>query len=111
MTGTRWITPEPVIGPRFARTRWANPPYALRAQDGPQSAGRWLADVNRQLSVESPLVGGPRFAAGDIAGQVRIVQNARRFQPEQHPHHHTVPRAERTIEPAGTPQAPRTLVQ
>src|ERR1700723_3151485 len=23
-----WITPEPVIGPRFARIRWANPPYA-----------------------------------------------------------------------------------
>ena len=22
----RWVTPEPVIGPRFARTRWANPP-------------------------------------------------------------------------------------
>ena len=21
------ITPEPVIGPRYARTRWANPPY------------------------------------------------------------------------------------
>ena len=26
----------------------------------------------RQLSVESPLVGGPRFAAGDIGGKVRI---------------------------------------
>src|SRR5262249_8943340 len=25
----RWVTPEPVIGPRFARTRWANPPYDL----------------------------------------------------------------------------------
>jgi hypothetical protein len=23
-----WITPEPVIGPRFARTRWAYPPNA-----------------------------------------------------------------------------------
>src|SRR5258708_24547729 len=49
-----------------------------RAQDGPQSVGRWLAGVNRQLSVESPLVGGPRFAAGDIAGQVwESVQDAR----------------------------------
>src|SRR6266581_2350377 len=25
----RRITPEPVIGPRLARTRWANPPYEL----------------------------------------------------------------------------------
>src|SRR5689334_12557230 len=24
----RWITPEPVIGPRLARARWANPPPA-----------------------------------------------------------------------------------
>jgi hypothetical protein len=23
----RRITPEPVIGPRFARTRWTNPPF------------------------------------------------------------------------------------
>src|SRR3954452_9380570 len=37
----------------------------LRAQSGPPSAGRWLAGVNRQLSVKSPLVGGPRFAADD----------------------------------------------
>jgi hypothetical protein len=37
-----------------------------------------LPGVNPQLSVESPLVGGPGFAAGDIGGQVRIfVQNAR----------------------------------
>jgi hypothetical protein len=25
----RRITPEPVIGPRLARTRWANSPYGL----------------------------------------------------------------------------------
>ena len=32
---TRWrITLEPAIGPRIARGRWANPPYALRAQSG-----------------------------------------------------------------------------
>jgi hypothetical protein len=44
----------------------------------PQSAGRWLAGVDRQLSVEGSLVGGPRFASGDISGQVWIfVQNAR----------------------------------
>src|SRR5260370_41392020 len=24
-----WVSPEPVIAPRLARTRWANPPYAL----------------------------------------------------------------------------------
>ena len=50
----------------------------LRTQDRPQSAGRWLAGVNRQLSVEGSLVGGPRFAAGDISSQVWVfVQNAR----------------------------------
>ena len=27
---TRRVTPEPVIGPRFARTRWPNPPALLR---------------------------------------------------------------------------------
>jgi hypothetical protein len=37
-------------------------------KSGPLSAGWWLAGVNRQLSGESPLVGGPRFAAGDIGG-------------------------------------------
>jgi hypothetical protein len=26
-----WVTPEPVIGPGFARTRWANPPYEFCA--------------------------------------------------------------------------------
>ena len=55
---------------------------------------------NRQLSVESTPVGRPRFAAGDIGGEVRIfVQHTRCFQPEQHRHHHQVARAERTIEP------------
>src|SRR5579863_3431552 len=44
----------------------------LRTQDRPQSAGRWLAGVNHQLSVEGSLVGGPRFAAGDISGQVWV---------------------------------------
>jgi hypothetical protein len=39
---------------------------------GPQSAGRLLAGVNRQLSVKGTLVGGPRFAAGHIGGEVRI---------------------------------------
>ena len=51
----------------------------------PLSAGRLLAGVDRQLSGEGPLVGGPRFAAGHIGGEVRIfVQQTRRFQPEQH---------------------------
>src|SRR5262245_17729005 len=41
-----------------------------------QSADWWLAGVNRQLGGESPLVCGPRFAAGDIGSQVRkFVQN------------------------------------
>ena len=43
---------------------------------------------NRQLIVESTLVGGPRFAAGDIGGEVRIfLQHARSAQPAQHRHH------------------------
>jgi cytokinin dehydrogenase len=35
-------------------------------------SGRWLASENRQLIVESTLVGGPRFATGDIGAEVRI---------------------------------------
>src|SRR5688500_12917503 len=81
------------------------------SQDG-LSAGRWLAGVDRRLSLESPLVGGPRFAAGDKGGQVRIfVHNARRFQPEQHRHHQQVARAESTVEPVGTAQASGKLLQ
>jgi hypothetical protein len=30
-----------------------------------------FASVKRQLRIESPLVGGPRFAAGNIGGEVR----------------------------------------
>ena len=37
---------------------------------------RWLAGENRQLSGESPLVGGPRFAAREIGRQVRIARRA-----------------------------------
>jgi hypothetical protein len=52
------------------------------------SAGRWLASEDRQLSVESALVGGPRFAAGDIGREVRILfQYSRSAQPAQHRHH------------------------
>ncbi len=36
-----------------------------------QSAGGWLAGVNRQLGRESPLAGGPRFAAGNMKGPAR----------------------------------------
>src|SRR5262245_10806695 len=36
----------------------------------------WLARVDRQLRGECALVGGPRFAAGEIGGQIRkFVQN------------------------------------
>ena len=59
-----------------------------RAQSGRLSAGRWLASENRQLIVESTLVGGPRFATGDIGGEVRIfLQYPRSVQPAQHRHH------------------------
>jgi hypothetical protein len=42
-----WITPEPVIGPRLARTRWANPPYELswwktNGMTGNRQAGRYF---------------------------------------------------------------------
>src|SRR3984885_7166067 len=76
------------------------------------SAGRWLASENRQLSVESTHVGGPRFAAGDIGGEVRIlVQHTRCFQPEQHRHHHQVARTECTIEPVGIAKATGKFAQ
>jgi hypothetical protein len=63
---------------KFARSRGLVPQRRLRGQDGTQSAGRWLAGVDRKLSGESPLVGGTRFTAGNIGGQVRIlIENAR----------------------------------
>jgi hypothetical protein len=59
------------------------PPFKFRLL-----AGRRLAGENRQLSVESTLVGGPRFAAGDIGGEARIFfQHTRSVQPAQHRHH------------------------
>src|ERR1700754_4726135 len=64
------------------------------------STGRWLAGENRQLIVESTLVGGPRFATRDIGGEVRIfLQYARPVQPAQHRHHQQVTGAERIVEP------------
>src|SRR5262245_23042363 len=76
------------------------------------SAGRRLAGVNRQLGGESPFVGRPRFTAGEISGQVWVfVENARRFDPEQHRHHHQIARTERTIEPVGIAEAGRKLFQ
>ena len=39
----KWrVTPEPVIGPRFARPRWANPPHALRPASFIQRSGSSL---------------------------------------------------------------------
>jgi hypothetical protein len=60
----------------------------LSTQSGRLSAVRWLASENRQLSIEGTLVGGPRFATGDIGGEVRIfLPYSRSVQPAQHPHH------------------------
>jgi hypothetical protein len=56
------------VGGSMVRPYLAAIRMTTRAQNGPQSADRWLTCVNRQLSVESSLVGGPRFAAGDIGG-------------------------------------------
>ena len=39
---------------------------------------RFLTRVDRQLRLKRPLVGGPRFAAGEIGGQVRkFIHDAR----------------------------------
>ena len=71
-----------------------------------------IPGVDRQLGGEGPFVCGPRFAAGDVGGQVReLVQKARRSEPEQHRHHHQVARAEGPIEPVGIAQAGRELDQ
>src|SRR3546814_15278632 len=80
---------------------------------GHLSAGWWLARrENRQLSVESTLDGGPRFAAGDIGGEVRVfVQHARPVKPAQTRHHQQVPGAERAIEPVGVANTPGQAVQ
>ena len=65
------------------------------------SAGR-CGGENRQLSVESTLVCGPRFAAGDVGREVRIfLQHTRSLQPAQHRHHQKVTGAERAIQPVG----------
>ena len=66
------------------------------------SAGRCAARENRQLIGERPLVGGPRFAAGDVSGEVRIVRKyPRALQPAQHRHHQQITGAERAVEPVG----------
>src|SRR6187200_2741509 len=66
--------PGPAASPRTFASVWLR----LRALGERPSVGRPLARVDRQLGVESSLVGRPRFAAGEIGGQVRIlVENAR----------------------------------
>ena len=72
----------------------------------PDRIGDQRRGVDRQLRGESPLVGGPRFAARDIGGEVGIfVEQARRPQPQQHRHHHQVAGAERAVQPVGVAQA------
>ena len=57
---------------------WPGLTILRRRRACPKSSTFGVLGISRQLSVESSLVGGPRFAAGDIAGQVRIfVKNAR----------------------------------
>jgi len=76
-----------------------------------RSAGR-RASENRQLGVESTLEGRPRFAAGDIGGEVRIVlQHTRSVQPAQHRHHQQVAGAERAVEPVGIAEPAGKLAQ
>jgi hypothetical protein len=48
----------------------------------PKSAGGRLTGEDRQLSGESPLVGGRRFAARDLGGKARmLLQYSRPVQP------------------------------
>lgn len=81
--------PDPAYPAESGRgcIRWASHIHPCRSRAHPRrlaiqqsfitSARGWPASVNRQLSVESSLVSRPRFAAGDISGQVWIfVQNA-----------------------------------
>ena len=71
--GPRHVTPA---GRNVFYDLWGRRRFKRFSQ--PLSAGRWQAGENCQLSVKSPLVGGPCLAAGDIGGQVRIlVENAR----------------------------------
>ena len=66
-----------------------------------------LAHLALALIGEGTLVGGPRFAAGDIGGEVRIfVQYTRSVQPAQHRHHQQITGAECTVEPLGIAEAP-----
>jgi len=53
----RRVTPEPVIGPRLARTRWANTPYALRRQHGPSDSLRKRDRTEECLRIEVILAG------------------------------------------------------
>ena len=77
----------------------------------PSSAGR-CGGENRQLSLESTLVGGSRLAAGDIGGEVRVFfQYIRTLQPAQHRHHQQITGAERAIEPIGIAKVTGKTVQ
>ena len=79
---------------------------------GKALSARWLARKNGKLSIERPLVSGPRFGASDIAAEIRIaIQQAGTFQPLQHMHHHQVAGAERTIEPVSITEAIGQLLQ
>src|SRR5260370_16224322 len=77
----------------------------------PSSAGR-CGGENRQLSIESTPEGRPRFAAGYIGGEVRILeQYIRSVPPAQPGHHQKGTAAERTIEPVGTAHATGKFAQ
>ena len=57
---------------------------SLPAWSAPLSVARCRLE-NGQLSGERSLVRRPRFATGDVAGEVRVlIQNSRTAQPDQH---------------------------
>ena len=62
------ITPEPVIGPRFARTRWANPPYKSISMSDAEKATQVL-DTLKAAERASPQAALPM-----LNGLIGLVQ-------------------------------------
>jgi hypothetical protein len=76
------------------------------AVDIARSPVRWPVRENRQLSGERALIGGARFTALDIGGEIRVLlENVHSFRPAQHHDHQQVACAEIAVEPFGTAKA------
>src|SRR5580693_8828834 len=92
---------------------------STQSESGRENANSWLPLTsgllvveNRQLRGECPPEGGPRFAAGNIGGEIRIVvQYSRSLRAEQHRHHQKIARVELTLKPVCIAKARGELVQ